>query len=125
MPKRFIYWFRNDLRLHDNEGFLKAIQDADEVIPMYVFDTRQFEQIDPLGIPKTGTFRAKFLLESVQNLRDNLRKKGANLVIRLGKPEVVISELARDLDVTAIYTAKEATQEETDVETSLSKTQGG
>ncbi len=121
MPKRIIYWFRNDLRLHDNEGFLKAIQDADEVIPMYVFDTRQFEQIDPLGIPKTGTFRAKFLLESVQNLRDNLRKKGANLVIRMGKPEVVISEFARDLDVTAIYTAKEATQEETDVETSLSK----
>lgn len=121
MPKRIIYWFRNDLRLHDNEGFLKAIQDADEVIPMFVFDTRQFEEIDPLGIPKTGTFRAKFLLESVQNLRDNLRKKGANLVIKLGKPEVVISELARELDVTAIYTAKEATQEETDAETSLSK----
>ena len=86
MPKRIIYWFRNDLRLHDNEGFFKATQDAEEVIPVYVFDTRQFQQLDRLGFPKTGTFRAKFLLESVQNLQDNLRKKGGNLVIRTGKP---------------------------------------
>jgi deoxyribodipyrimidine photo-lyase len=121
MPKRIIYWFRNDLRLHDNEGFLKATQDADEVIPIFVFDTRQFNEIAPLGIPKTGTFRAKFLLESVQNLRDNLRKKGSNLLVRLGKPEVIISELARELGVSTIYTAKEAAQEETDIETALSK----
>ena len=121
MPKRIIYWFRNDLRLHDNEGFLKATQDADEVIPIFVFDTRQFNEIAPLGMPKTGTFRAKFLLESVQNLRDNLRKKGSNLVVRLGKPEVILSELAGELGVSTIYTAKEAAQEETDIETALSK----
>ena len=120
MPKRIIYWFRNDLRLHDNEGFLKATQDADEVIPIFVFDTRQFNEIAPLGIPKTGAFRAKFLLESVQNLRDNLRKKGSNLLVRLGKPEVILSEMARELGVSTIYTAKEAAQEETDIETALS-----
>lgn len=121
MPKRIIYWFRNDLRLHDNEGFLKATQDADEVIPVFVFDTRQFKEIDLLGFPKTGTFRAKFLLESVQNLRDNLRKKGGNLLVRLGKPEIIISELARELTVSTVYTSKEAAQEETDIETALSK----
>lgn len=121
MPKRIIYWFRNDLRLHDNEGLLKVTQEADEVIPIYVFDTRQFEEIEPLHFPKTGTFRAKFLLESVQNLRDNLRQKGGDLVVKLGKPEVVISELARDWEVETVYASKEATQEETDVETALSK----
>lgn len=121
MSKRIIYWFRNDLRLHDNEGFLKATQDADEVIPVYVFDTRQFKEIDKLGIPKTGAFRAKFLLESVQNLRENLRKKGGNLLVRIGKPELILSELAREWEVTTIYTSKEAAQEETDIETALSK----
>lgn len=121
MPKRIIYWFRNDLRLHDNEGFFKATQDAEEVIPVYVFDTRQFQQLDRLGFPKTGTFRAKFLLESVQNLQDNLRKKGGNLVIRTGKPELILSELAREYAAEAIYTSKEAAQEEADIETALSK----
>lgn len=38
MPhQRIIYWFRNDLRLHDNGGFLKATQNAEEVVPVYVF----------------------------------------------------------------------------------------
>ena len=120
MPSRIIYWFRNDLRLHDNEGFLKATQDADEVIPVYVFDPRQFQASD-LGFAKTGARRAQFLLESVQNLRDNLRKKGGNLVVCLGKPEVTLSELAREYEAKAVYTGKEATQEETDVESALSK----
>ena len=46
MPKRIIYWFRNDLRLHDNEGFFKATQDAEEVIPVYVFDTVSYTHLD-------------------------------------------------------------------------------
>ncbi|RYF50569.1 MAG: hypothetical protein EOO39_44210, partial [Cytophagaceae bacterium] len=24
---RILYWFRNDLRLHDNEGFVRALED--------------------------------------------------------------------------------------------------
>ncbi len=120
MPNRIIYWFRNDLRLHDNEGFLKATQNADEVIPVFVFDPRQFAPTRH-GFAKTGTARTQFLFESVQNLKDNLRLKGGNLLIRIGKPEVVISTLARELGVSAVYTGKEATQEETDIETAVSK----
>jgi deoxyribodipyrimidine photo-lyase len=120
MPKRIIYWFRNDLRLLDNEGFLKATQQADEVIPVYVFDPRQFA-LTALDFPKTGVLRTQFLFECVRNLRDNLKAKGGNLVIRLGKPEQIVSQMARELEVEAVYTSKEATQEETDVEMLLSK----
>ncbi len=120
MPKRIIYWFRNDLRLHDNEGFLKATQAADEVIPIFIFDPRQFVPTHH-GFTKTGASRTQFLFECVQNLRDNLRSKGGNLLIRMGKPEAIISTLARELEVSAVYTGKEATQEETDIETAVSK----
>lgn len=120
MPKRIIYWFRNDLRLHDNEGFLKATQDADEILPIYVFDTRQFKDTS-LGFPKTGLFRTKFLLECIYNLRQNLKQKGANLLIYKGKPETILKDLAREWQVEAIYASKEATEEETDVESALSK----
>ncbi len=120
MPNRIIYWFRNDQRLHDNEGFLKATQQADEVMPVYVFDPRQFKETRH-GFAKTGLRRAKFLIESIQNLRDNLKAKGANLIVRIGKPETIIGELARDFQATAVYTSKEATEEETLVETTLSK----
>ncbi len=40
--KRGIVWFRQDLRLHDNEALHDAISSLDEVIPVYVFDERTF-----------------------------------------------------------------------------------
>lgn len=118
--KRIIYWFRNDLRVHDNEGFLKATQQADEVIPVYCFDPRHFAETS-LGFTKTGVFRAQFLLESVQDLRRTLRNLDADLVVRTGKPETVLFEMAQMLDATAIYTSKEVTQEETQIEADLTK----
>lgn len=33
-----IVWFRQDLRLHDNEALTDAIQQADEILPVYIFD---------------------------------------------------------------------------------------
>ena len=54
--KRVILWFRQDLRLHDNEALLEAIKNSDEVIPIYVFDERVFQSKTTFGFPKTGKF---------------------------------------------------------------------
>ena len=115
-----LYWFRNDLRLHDNEGFLKATQKADQVLPVFVFDPRIFEKTS-LGFCKTGGYRAQFILESVANLRASLRARGGDLLVRIGEPERVLAELAQQYDATELHLSKEIAQEETDVESSLSK----
>lgn len=118
---RILYWFRNDLRLHDNEGFLKATGQADEVIPVYCFDPRQFRLLPEFGFHKTGPFRAQFILESVADLRQQFRQSGGDLLIRSGQPDRILAELARELGADAIYASKEVTQEETDLEASLTK----
>lgn len=41
------------------------------------------------GNPKTGAFRAQFLLESVLDLKRQLRALGSDLVIAMGRPEEV------------------------------------
>ena len=115
-----LYWFRNDLRLHDNEGFLKATQKADTVLAVFVFDLRAFENTS-LGFRKTGIYRTRFMLESVANLRASLREKGGDLLVRIGEPERVLAELAQQFDVSELHLSKEIAQEETDVESSLSK----
>ncbi|HEV7351365.1 DASH family cryptochrome [Telluribacter sp.] len=120
MTKRIIYWFRNDLRLLDNEAFLRATQEAEEVVPVYVFDPRSFVK-NSLGFRKTAPFRARFLWEAVQNLRKNLRLKGGDLLIRVGEPEKIIAELAEQYDAQEVFTSKEVALEETTVESSLSK----
>ncbi len=119
--KRILYWFRNDLRLHDNEGFAKAVTDADEVLPVFVFEPRWFVELPNLGFRKTGIYRANFLIEAVADLRQSLRARGADLIVRTGDPALVLAELAEDIRAEAIYASKEVTQEETDTESNLSK----
>ncbi|GLU54116.1 deoxyribodipyrimidine photo-lyase [Dyadobacter frigoris] len=120
MIHRIIYWFRNDLRLHDNEAFFSATQIAQEVVPVYVFDPRQFEKTK-FGFRRAGALRAQFLLESVLDLRNRLREKGGDLLIRVGEPEKIVAQLAEEYNAQYIYTSKEIAPDETSVETSLSK----
>ena len=80
---RAIVWFQKDLRIHDNEALIEASSNAKEVIPVYVFDDRELNnQTDILQIEKTGSFRSRFLIESVEDLRNNLRERGSDLIVR-------------------------------------------
>lgn len=115
--KRSLIWFRNDLRVHDNEALVKAAQ-ADEIIAVYCFDPRQFSTTS-FGFQKTGVFRAKFLIESIQNLKEQLQKLGADLVVRFGKPEDIIPALMEDHKIELAFTHKEITKEEIDVEDAI------
>lgn len=115
-----IVWFTNDLRLHDNEALWRATQKSQYLIPVYCFDKRHFADTT-LGFKKTGSFRAKFLLESVANLQANFRKLGTELIILHGKPEEEIFEFAKTVQAKAVYGSKEVCAEEVQVEQSLEK----
>lgn len=119
MKRRAIVWFRQDLRLHDNEAIVTALRMADEIIPVYVFDERVFKGQFRLGFPKTGKHRARFVLESVEDLRLNLRALGSDLLIRVGKPECIISELANQFKASWVLCNRERTHEEVQVQDGL------
>jgi deoxyribodipyrimidine photo-lyase len=110
-----IIWYRNDLRIHDHEALHEALKAKAVPIPVYCFDPRQFGETS-FGFPKTGAFRAKFLLESVANLRENLRSLGSDLIIRIGHPEQVISEIAKSVSATTVHWHEEVTSEELKVD---------
>jgi deoxyribodipyrimidine photo-lyase len=116
-----LIWYRNDLRLHDHEPLHRALEQSPKaLLPLYCFDPRQFQQAC-FGFPKTGAFRAQFLLESVADLRRSLRSLRSDLVIRWGKPETIIPELVRRYGISAVYYHAEVTAEETLVERSLAE----
>ncbi|XP_076463876.1 cryptochrome DASH-like [Babylonia areolata] len=120
--KTIIYLFRNDLRLHDNEALQWAHRNGDHILPLYCFDPRHFGGTYHFNLPKTGPHRLRFLLESVADLRQNLLKHGSDLVVRLGKPEVIIPDLIQQIgreSVEALVYQKEVCQEEVDVEKAL------
>ncbi len=121
MLKRSIVWFRLDLRLHDNEALTEALKSTHEVLPVYIFDRRLFEQSTRYGFRKTGIHRARFLIESVSDLRSSLRAKGSDLVVRVGHPEDEIYRLAKQLKSSWIFCNRERTRDEVRVQDGLEK----
>ncbi|MBW4485093.1 MAG: DASH family cryptochrome [Tildeniella torsiva UHER 1998/13D] len=110
-----LVWFRNDLRLHDHQPLDEALRAGQPVIPLYCFDPRQFGQT-AFGFPKTGAYRAQFLLESVADLRRSLQSLGSDLVVRVGQPEDIIPELVKAHSIETVYWHEEVTAEELRVE---------
>ncbi|HIK31427.1 MAG TPA: DASH family cryptochrome [Oscillatoriales cyanobacterium M59_W2019_021] len=117
---RILIWYRNDLRLHDREAIHQALSEQAQLIPLYCFEPRKFRQTS-FGFPKTGAFRAQFLLESIADLRNSWRSRGSDLLIRRGKPERVIPELVKQLEIDAVYYQAEVTSEELAVENALQR----
>lgn len=114
--KTILVWFRKDLRIHDNEILTEAVRKGGSIIPVYCFDPRQFE-LTSFNTSKTGLIRAKFLLESVADLRNSFRAAGGDLIIRMGKPESILPELVVKYKVDEVYHHREVASEETGVST--------
>ena len=117
--KSVIIWFRQDLRLHDNEALYDALKAGEQIIPIYVFDERVFLSKTKFGFPKTGKFRAQFIIESVQDLRNNLRALGSDLIVRVGKTEDIIFEIAQKAKTSWVFCNRERTEEEVAVQDAL------
>ncbi len=122
--KTILVWFRNDLRIHDNEILLEATRKADKVLPVYCFDPYYFQK-NASANTKTGSLRARFLIESVADLKQNLKALGGDLVVRIGNPAEIIPQLAEQYNVSEVYHHREVANEETErseqVETALWK----
>ena len=119
-PKKVILWFRQDLRLHDNEALTEALEHGDELIPVYIFDERVFKgKTRDFGLPKTDKFRAQFIIEAIQDLRESFLQRGSNLIVRVGKPEEILFEMAREYNTSWIFCNRERTQEEEKVQDAL------
>lgn len=73
----------------------------------------------PNGFRKTGIHRARFILESVTELKSNLQKLGADLYIRLGKAEIELFELAKEIKSVCIFCNRERIGEEVIIQEEL------
>ena len=111
MIKTALVWFKTDLRIQDNETLVKAIAQSEKVIPVYCFDESHFETTE-YGFKKTGSFRAQFLLESLQDLDGKLRELGSGLLIVQGKPEVEIPKLVQEYKAQKVFAKREVAFEE-------------
>ena len=109
-----LVWFRNNLRVEDNSSLFEACKNAGKTIAVFCFDPRQFSETK-YGFKKTEKFRVKFLLETVSELKENLLQKNVSLLIYFDKPENVFQKIISDYEISNIFTQREWTSEELNV----------
>ena len=112
--KTALVWFRNDLRVHDNVVLQAAIENSQNVIALYCFDPRQF-QISNFGFKKTEKFRAKFLIETISDLKQHLAKRNISLLMYIEKPEIIVPNLVEEFSIDTIFLQKEWSSEEVEI----------
>ncbi|WP_115463123.1 DASH family cryptochrome [Winogradskyella aurantiaca] len=109
--KTGLIWYRNDLRTRDQQSLSFATNECDRVIALYCIDPRYFETTE-FGFKKTEKFRAKFLLETINDLKVQLNQLNIDLFVFHDRPENIIADFCETYEVGALYLQKEWTSEE-------------
>lgn len=97
-----IYWFRNDLRLEDNPAFLRACNDADCLLPIYIHQT-YLDQKTSWGFSRADKHRRVFLDQSLQDLRTQLQNRGSDLFEMFGDGLDIFEKLRSKIKADVIY----------------------
>ena len=113
-----LIWYRNDLRVDNHSGLFNAIRNSDKILGFYCFNPKMFE-LNELNFHKTNNYRAKFLIESVENLKTELKKNNISLIIKIGDPVEELTNIISNKNINNIYFQNEWTEEEVLEEKSL------
>jgi len=95
--RRAIYWFRRDLRVHDNTGLRAALEAACEVVPVYLLSQWRGRH------HWTGSARQEFLCGSLAVLARNIERLGGRLIIRQGAADEELAGLLAETKAEAIF----------------------
>ncbi len=102
MSKVTVFWFRRDLRLDDNVGFLEALKSDYPVLPLFIFDK---EILDKL--PEDDA-RVTFIYQTLQKMRSTLQDQhGSSLAMYYGKPADIWKQLLKDHEIEQVYTNRD------------------
>jgi deoxyribodipyrimidine photo-lyase len=113
-----LLWFKNDLRLYDNESLHYAVQQCDQIICFYSVEPYLFETLN-LGFKKTDINRFKFLEQALKNLQNNLENIGGHLIISSKSAVVEIPLLVRQHKVSIIFAEEEYAFEELQIKANI------
>ena len=97
-PSTALVWFRRDLRVHDHPALNAAAAAHEQVLGVFV--------LDPALLEATGRGRSSnrtaFMLACLAELREALRARGSELVIRRGDPVDVLAALAAEAGASTV-----------------------
>jgi deoxyribodipyrimidine photo-lyase len=98
MDKISIFWFRRDLRLHDNVALFNALKSGEKVLPIFIFDTSILDKL-----PKNDA-RVSFIIKELISMNEHLKSFDASIDILHGKPIEVFESLIKKYQIASVFT---------------------
>lgn len=95
--QKALFIFRRDLRLEDNTGLTFALENAREVVLCFIFSPEQIE-----NNPYRSDHCLQFMIESLEDLENEIISKGGKLYLFYDKPENIVAELIKKQHVDAV-----------------------
>ncbi len=99
MEKVALFWFRRDLRLHDNAGLYAALNTGLRVVPLFIFDTGILSSLED-----KDDKRVSFIYTALCKMHQQLQSHGSSLNVLHDSTEKAFVQLLARYNVHAVYT---------------------
>jgi deoxyribodipyrimidine photo-lyase len=100
--KNALVWFRRDLRDYDHAALYHALNQADHVYCVFVFDTDILHLLN-----NKADRRVEFIWHSLNQLKQSLQKQGGDLLVKYGSAREVIPATCHDLNINAVFSNRD------------------
>ena len=99
MNKINIFWFRRDLRLHDNHGLYQALLDGQPVLCVFIFDKNILA-----GLHDPSDKRVAFIHQALVQMNETLRSFGSSIFVLHDTPRDAFLNLTSKFEVGHVFT---------------------
>jgi deoxyribodipyrimidine photo-lyase len=93
-----LFWFRRDLRLHDNTALYQALSGEAPVLPLFIFDPHILQKL-----PAANDARVAFIHQCLQTIKDHLQQHQSDIRILHTNPLDAFRQLISELTVEGVY----------------------
>ncbi|WP_372938830.1 deoxyribodipyrimidine photo-lyase, partial [Seonamhaeicola sp.] len=101
MTEISVFWFRRDLRLHDNTALNKALSSNQKVLCVFIFDENILNEL------LEDDARVSFIYERLKLINEQLQNYKTSLLVLKGKPLEIWQELTENYQVKTVFSNKD------------------
>lgn len=94
-----VFWFRRDLRLHDNHGLYEALKDSNEVLLVFIFDKIILNKLDD-----KKDKRISFIHQTLKNISTELLKQSSSLLVLNDEPLNAFKTILESYSINKVFT---------------------
>ena len=93
-----IFWFRRDLRIHDNAGLFHALNSNEQVLPIFIFDPSILNELEK------DDARVSFIHEQLATINSEFTKIDNSLAVFHGEPKAIFEKLIKEHKIHSVFT---------------------